>query len=145
MKYMARLLNRNGFTLVELLVSSIIIVLSIVAIVAMLRKGREIDINDKYRRKARTIVMSEFEAPKFHYSRYPNLVTGTTTRTDTIDARKSASPILGTLTTIIGAVDSTTASNGYRIAYRPVTMSIVWSTVDGSDTITLTKRITRAE
>lgn len=136
--------RKNGFTLIELLVSATIIMLCIIGVVAMLRKGREIDINDRYRRLARTIVVYEFETPKFHYSNYsdsllPNAGV-TTNKSVIIDKRGAESDITGTLTTEIGII-----SNIAGVDYIPVTISASWSTVDGNDAITLTKHITGAE
>jgi len=142
MKKKLLVFNNRAFTLVELVVASGIILLTILVLAAMLRKGREIDINDKYRRKARAIVVSKFDEPAFHYSRYNSLNSGTQTTTDTIDA---AIPILGTVTTAIGDQATHTAANAYALQYRPVTIRVVWTTMDGADSVSLTKYITRAE
>ena len=139
--------RNKGFTLVEILVSAVIVMLCIVVIVAMLRKGREIDITDRYRRLAKAIIASEFELPKYHRTQYQTLrtSTGTTTRTETIDYRGAESDIVGTLETKIGAEATIPATGSDTLGYVPVTISMFWSSVDGNDTITLTKQITGAE
>lgn len=138
--------SEKGFSLVELLVAATITMLCIISIVAMLRKGREIDINDRYRRYARAIVVSEFEKSKFHYNQYTNLLTqaGTVTKTVVIDDRGTESDITGTLTTTIGAQDFIAAADGMNVPYIPVTINVSWSTPDGNDNITLTKHIAQA-
>lgn len=132
--------KNKGFTLVEILVSAVIVMLCIVVIVAMLRKGREIDINDRYRRLAKAIIAAEFETPQLHYSNYSSLVTGVTSKTVTIDERGAESDITGNLTTTIGSI-----GNIAGIDYIPVTITVSWTTVDGDDAITLTKQITGAK
>ena len=138
--------SEKGFSLVELIVAATITILCIISIVVMLRKGREIDINDRYRRYARSIVVSEFEKTKFHHNQYTNLLTqaGATTQSVVIDDRGAESDITGTLTTTIGAQDSIAAADGMQVPYIPVTINISWSTTDGNDNITLTKQIAQA-
>ena len=138
-------INKKGFTLVELLVSATIILLCIIAIVAMLRKGREIDINDRYRRNARAIVVSEFENPRFAYINFKNLQnqTGTTSRTVVIDSLADGNALYGSLTSTIGAPTATPADDGISIPYIPVTIRIDWQTMEGNDNIIITKYISQ--
>jgi hypothetical protein len=135
--------NRKGFTLVELLVSASIILLCIIAIVAMLRKGREIDINDRYRRNARAHVVSTLEGPQFKYTKYTDLLNnpGTTTSTVVIDTLPDGNVLTGTLTTNVGGEITATAEDGINVPYIPVTVGIVWQTMEGNDNITITKFI----
>lgn len=137
-------LHSKGFTLVELMVAAAIAILCITSVVAMLMKGREINTGDKYRRYSRALVISEFEDPQYHYSQYATIKTliGTTTETVTIDKRGSYGDIQGTMTKIIGAEATISASGGANLPYIPITISIHWTTSDGSDTLTLTKFIT---
>jgi Tfp pilus assembly protein PilV len=138
-----RKLHAQGFTLVELLVAATIAVLCITSVVAMLIKGREIDVNDRYRRYARALVVSEFEDPQYNYIQYVNLLTkaGTTTKKVTIDTRGAESDIEGVMTTTIGAETLAAAAGGMNLPYIPVTISINWTTSDGNDMVTLTKLI----
>ncbi len=138
-------INRKGFTLVELLVSATIILLCIVAIVAMLRKGREIDIDDRYRRNARAVVVSTFESPEFKYTKYKDLLNnaGSTDSTVVIDTLADGSVITGKLTTTIGGQITATAGDGINVPYIPVTVGIVWKTMEGNDNIIITKFISQ--
>ncbi len=138
--------SNKGFTLVELLVAATIAILCITSVTAMLIKGREIDVGDRYRRYVRALVISEFENPQFHFNQYVNLLNqaGTTTRNVTIDTRGAYDDIPGSLTTVIGAQTAASASDGANIPYIPVTITLAWATVDGNDNITLTKFITQA-
>ncbi len=136
---------KNGFTLIELLISSTIIIFCIISVVTMLRKGREIDINDRYRRLARTIVVSGFESPQFDFVNFEYLTTlaGSNPTVQTgviIDSTGTQKTITGTLTTKIDNVNAKIFS-GMAVPYIPVTISMAWQTSDGSDQITLTKFI----
>lgn len=136
----------KGFSLVELLVAATIGILCITSVVAMLQKGREIDINDKYRRYAKALVISEFEDQKLHFSQYVNLLNkaGTTTENVTIDTRGAYNNISGILTTTIGNETIAFSSDGTNVPYILITIAIAWSTTDGNDNLAITKFITQA-
>lgn len=136
----------KGFTLVELLVAATIAILCITSVTAMLIKGREIDVGDRYRRYARAHVISEFENPQYHFSQYVNLLNqaGTITQNVTIDTRGAYDDIPGVLTTTIGAEALMSSSDGTNVPYIPITISLAWSTKDENDNITLTKYLTQA-
>ncbi len=138
-----RNLNSKGFTLVELLVAATIAILCITSVTAMLIKGREIDVGDRYRRYARALVVSEFEKPQYHYSQYVNLLNqvGATTQNVTIDTRGAYDDIQGTMSTTISAQALAAGSGGTNVQHIPIVVSINWTTADGSDTLTLTKFI----
>ena len=139
-------INRKGFTLVELLVSATIGLLCIVAIVAMLRKGREIDINDRYRRLARSIIAAEFEAPLFDLGHTPYDTLKTKIGSSERDRTVTIDNITGPLTVTIGAENTFPAYDGDALVYIPVTITVSWITKDGNnDAITLTKQIANAQ
>ncbi len=140
-------LNTKGFTLVELLVAASIAILCITSVTAMLIKGREIDVGDRYRRYARACVITEFEQPQFHFSQYVNLLNqaGTTTQSITIDTRGAYDNISGVLTTTIGSQTTASSSTGINVPYIPVVITITWSTSDGNDTLSLTKYLTQVQ
>jgi hypothetical protein len=55
------LAGRVGFTIVELLVAAVILLIAVVAVVAMIRKSAEMQVDDYHRRQARAIAMRLFE------------------------------------------------------------------------------------
>jgi Tfp pilus assembly protein PilV len=142
--------NAGGFTLVELLVASIILFIAILGIVGITRKGREIDTNDNNRRLARAIMMGRFESPQFQYAQYENLKlmsgNGTSNTTVTINDRSTpldqTDDITGTLATTISA-EQTTIAQGITVPYITVTMQMTWNELQGQQTITLAKQITQ--
>lgn len=139
-------INKKGFTLVEVLVSATLIILCTIAIVAMLRKGREIDINDRHRRFARAIIAAEFETPKFHYSNYsglPSLIINPYKVTlDERGTTDTGDDLLGTVTIDIAPQDDATYST---IPFIKVTITVEWPKGNQKDDITLHKYITGAQ
>lgn len=83
---MKKTFNR-GFTLVEVLVAAGIVALSLISVVAFVRKGQEQVSLDKHRRMARSIVERAIEDPQFDLMNYPNLLPSDSVRTglDIID------------------------------------------------------------
>jgi len=66
--------GRDGFTIVELLVASLILLLAVFAVVAMVRKSSEMQTNDYHRREARAIAMRYFETA-FAYDNFSGVYT----------------------------------------------------------------------
>jgi hypothetical protein len=127
---------------VEVLVAAAIISLSAIAIVAVVRKGREIDVNDLHRRTARAIICAKLDSRLYSYSNYANLSAGTTTETDTLDYRLSGGSVLtGTLTkTITGPVTKAT-NNGLNVDGIIINMRMIWSEAGYSDSLKIEKWI----
>lgn len=53
--------SKGGFTLVELLVAGVIVLIAVVAVVAIVRQSTELQVTDHNRRQARAVIMNEFE------------------------------------------------------------------------------------
>jgi len=62
--------RKGGFTIVELLVSAVLMLIAVFAIVAVVRKTPELQELDYHRRQARTIIMRTFEE-NFDYISFP--------------------------------------------------------------------------
>jgi prepilin-type N-terminal cleavage/methylation domain-containing protein len=54
--------GKSGFTLVELMVAAILILVAVAAVVGVVRKSTDMQINDYHRRQARAMIMEHFEA-----------------------------------------------------------------------------------
>ncbi|MDR3012069.1 MAG: prepilin-type N-terminal cleavage/methylation domain-containing protein [Chitinispirillales bacterium] len=59
--------SEDGFTLVELLVAAVIILISVVAVVAVVRKSTDMQITDQHRRQVRAEMVRIFET---HFSTF---------------------------------------------------------------------------
>jgi Tfp pilus assembly protein PilE len=136
-----------GYSLVEVLVASIVLVIAIVAVAAIVKSGRQIDIVDKHRRQARAVIMSYFERKEYSYSYYQQLnpmdadpltlspITGIS-----LDDNNSA--IQGTLYITISKENTDMTD----MPYHEVTMRMDWVEYpEGiNESITLVKRISEA-
>jgi len=136
----------RGYTLVELLVSSAILAISIVSIVAMIRKGRELDSTDGHRRRVRAIIDSCFESDAYQPANYGALA-GAANVSVVVEPSGygRASNLTGSLSVTLtpaAAEDSVAANGGIFVHFRQVTASVVWTEPEGSQTLTLAKRLT---
>jgi type II secretory pathway pseudopilin PulG len=130
-----------GYSLAELLVAVAIFSLTILAIVAVLRKGSELTVTDLHRKRAQALVDSCFESGSYQGSNYANLAGAS--RAVLIDPRNesnSGDDLSGALTITV-AVDTNKAS-GTNIEYKRVTASVQWTEPEGAQTITLQKYLT---
>lgn len=145
-KIPGRLRQKEGYSLVELLVAVTIVTFTIIALVAMLRKGSEITITGNHRERARAIVDSSFESPWCHFSNYAAIAT-VSNRAVLIDARDTANAsdnLTGTLAVTV-VLDSNNAAGpgvGNWVVFKRVTISVSWQEPEGQQTIALEKWIT---
>jgi prepilin-type N-terminal cleavage/methylation domain-containing protein len=134
--------RRTGYTLVETLVAAAILAIVIMSTIAVVRKGRELDITDRHRRVARAIITAEFELPKYDCSGYRNLIDGTTTRQVVIDPHNGSvgNTLKGTLTVMVRQGTATFGAAG-TIPYRAVYITVHWLEPQGTETVSIKKRI----
>jgi Tfp pilus assembly protein PilV len=133
------LLGNGGFSLVELLVASSIMVIAIVSIVTIVRKGGEMDVTDRHRRMARSIINSTFESTEYSPASYSTLANAT--RPVVIDPRDTlttADNLNGTLQITV-TPGSVNGANATVVPYKNVTMTVAWSEPEGSQSVTLTR------
>jgi type II secretory pathway pseudopilin PulG len=133
----------RGFTLIESLVAAVIVALSVIMIVAVVRKGREIDVNDLHRRTARAIINAKLESRQYSYSNFLNLSAGSSfpAETDTLDDRHDGGtvPLTGTLTVYVKD-SSVTAKDGVtNIPIKKIRMKMLWSEREFPDSIIIEK------
>jgi type II secretory pathway pseudopilin PulG len=136
--------DARGFSLVEVIVSAVLVSLSVVAVVSSVSTGVRLQVTDNDRRQARTLIQSVFEE-QYDFRNYNSIVPNTThTETVIIDNRDGI-PLQGELTAV---VQNTTlgADNGCTFPARQVTITCRWN-VDPQtvDSIQLTKIIAQAQ
>lgn len=136
----------SGYSLLEVLVAGVIIALSVIAVIAIVRKGQEMILLDKHRRMARAYIEQELQKNIYRPGNYPNLgaVTSPSTTNVTIDPKSN---LTGTLTVTIGneATSNMTGLDGTTVAvpYRTVTMTVTWNEWGGpSETVSIDRWIT---
>jgi type II secretory pathway pseudopilin PulG len=135
----------RGFSLVEVLVAAAMVALSLVSVVAFVRKGQDQVAVDRHRRMARAVVERTLEDPAYDMSNYLNLVTTDLLRTnlDTIDW-KTTPPLTGNLRVKISDSVTQAVVTGSSFSYRKVTVTMSWNEHINSnpDTIRCEKRVT---
>lgn len=129
----------KGFTLVEVMVSAVILSVAVVAIVVVMRKAQEIQLSDKHYQEVRALLNSRFEKD-YDYRKYNEIRTANRDEPVTIDS-SSGTPLVGRLYTHI---DSTTENaSGSQISVKKVKLSIAWKEIDRDrDSMSLVKWIT---
>ncbi|MFW5813351.1 MAG: prepilin-type N-terminal cleavage/methylation domain-containing protein [Fibrobacterota bacterium] len=132
--------GRDGFTLVELLTSAVILAIAVAAIVAVVRKGREMQIIDYHRRQARVEIQQTFES-LYDYRKYPgpDLLAGDSV---VIDERQEG-VLKARRRTVV--TDDTVNISGSDVPVRKITVTLNWREIDGSDeSVSLSKWISDA-
>lgn len=130
----------RGFSIVEVLVSAAILGIAVVAIVAMVRKGGDLQAEGNYRRKARTAITARFET-LYNHENYPVIAAGENDSTITFGAGAGGDSLVGTLHTTIVS-EALTVSATPNIPVQKVTIVLAWDTFDGErDSISMTKWI----
>lgn len=135
---------KQGYSLLELLVSATIIALLTIAVVSMVRKSNHLTSEDAHRRRARALIDSCFESRSFHFSNYVNLAGDTLGVA--IDERGAGSvedDLTGTLTISVSGEMKMSGSDGIDVPYKEVGMLVRWLEPEGPVTINLTKWITQ--
>lgn len=67
------LFNRSGYSLVEVLISSMIVLVAIAAVVVIISRGSKINMDDLLRRRAYQVMEEVLERPDMSYKNYTNL------------------------------------------------------------------------
>ncbi len=125
-----------GFSLVEVLVSAAILGVVILAIVAVVRKGGDIQVSGTYLREARTILNARFET-MYGQEKYALIVVQPETGIPvTLDPGNGVNPLPGTLYTTVDV------PGGTPVPAKQVTLALAWDNADGErDSISMTKWI----
>jgi len=130
-----------GFTLVELVVSAVIIGIAIMAVVAVARKGRELDITYSHHRRARAIIDSCFESVAYQYTNYAALptITGQLVK---IDPRGDGpdDDLNGSLTM---TVSPPTTIGG--VECKQISATVSWAEPEETKSITVEKWVTQIQ
>jgi len=136
--------NQKGFTLVEILVSSAIIVLITMLTVALLRKSHELDMAYIHHRRARTLIDSCFEDISYHYSNYQTF-SAVENMPVIIDVRDKETPdddLTGNLTVSVDEI-TLDAASFTTFNYKRLIGTVTWNEPEGQQSISLTKFLTR--
>ncbi|MBD3316627.1 MAG: prepilin-type N-terminal cleavage/methylation domain-containing protein, partial [Chitinivibrionales bacterium] len=129
--------GNSGFTLIETLTSATVFSIAVVALVAVVRTGRQLEITDLHRRRARAIVDSCFEDSVYNFLNYDDIppIAANAGSTVVIDPRVPADPdddLPGTLWVDISILTS-------PLEHKKLVASVRWREPEGMDTVRLEK------
>ncbi len=137
----------RGYSIVELLVAAIILSIAITAIIAVIRKGRELEIIDKHRRQARSVITNLLET-KYDDRNFLALAVAPYDSTTRIPLDTSYTPdLMANLRrqVMVGQWPINIGTGSTTIPLVIIKVSVNWAELDGNqDTIIITKRITQA-
>ena len=141
----------EGFTLAELIVAAAIGSLAILVLVGVLRKGIEISETTQHRQRARAIIDSCFESPRYQCDNFVNIASSAATSV-IIDPRSAgaADDLMGTLTiTVTSGVATPQSQSGVaqrdNVAFKRIAMVVSWSEEQGTETVSLAKSVTNLD
>jgi hypothetical protein len=116
------------------MVSAAILGIVVVAMVAVVRKGGDIQVSGTYLREARTILNARFET-MYTQKKYSSIAVQAETGIPvTLDPANGINPLPGTLYTTI------VVPTGTPFPAKQVTLALAWDNADGErDSISMTK------
>lgn len=138
--------SNRGYSLIEILVAAAIIGISLIAVVAFVRKGQEMISIDKHRRVARGMIERTLEDLQYQPENYSNLPAQPAAPVidDMIIDAETTPNIHGTLVVSVGNEQATV--NGKTVPHRAVTATVTWTEIDGKcDTVSITKWLTNVQ
>ena len=147
---MTQVLNKNqsGFTLIELMVSAVILGLSITGIMTMLSVGRTLETEDGLNRQARINAANALEDSNFQSAKYPlpapsaNATTG-----NLIAGAGSLVPYTQIQSTLEGTPLQWTDGNDpthvstVAVPYQTRTVFVSWSVAGATQSLTIIKSL----
>jgi hypothetical protein len=133
---------RGGFTLVEVLVSAIIILLMIMGTTAAMRQGQTVAALDMQRNTVRQAMIAELEKPEYRHELFDSLILGSSNASVMLDDRGTPTPtddLAAYMTIVADSADYTL--NSVVIPRKRVILNANWSSLDGADTLIMEKWI----
>jgi type II secretory pathway pseudopilin PulG len=133
-----------GYTLIETLVSGMLLIFAVTAAVAVVGTGTQLGTSDNERRQARTLVRSIFEQ-SYDFRDFNQIpMNSATVEVVQIDARMG-NPIVGQLKRTI-TTDNIVTNSGTLCPVKKVVLQVRWISVSGTtDSITFTKVVANAQ
>jgi len=133
---------QRGFTLIEVLVASLIILVMILATVSVMRHGQQVQALDQQRNRVRQFLVSQLEKPEFAHARFDSVALGTLTDSLILDDRGTPGGGDDLKASIVTTIDSAiTTIDTVQIPRKRIQIRADWTSIDGSETLTLEKWI----
>lgn len=130
--------NNRGFSIIEVLVATAVLSISLIAVVAIIRTGTDIQVSVQHRQAARLILTSRLEE-RYGAGTY-NTFSKNDDMTETVPIDPRAGDTLkGTLDTVIDSI-AVSPDGVISIPVKEVTLTLTWQeTPDLTDTLSITR------
>jgi prepilin-type N-terminal cleavage/methylation domain-containing protein len=129
----------RGFTLTEVVVSAVVVGVAIAAVVATMRKSREIDVTFIHHHRARVIIDSCFESAQYSCENYSSIPT-VSGASVLIDNRSGGLQLTGTLNISV-ALDSTVGTGNTTVLSKKCSATVSWLEPEGTQSVSLNKMV----
>lgn len=127
-----------GFTLVEVMVASSILGLTVAAVAAMISNSSLIRSANDHNRQARIIAQTVLEQPAYHYTSYATVLPFVSA----IKLDTAGDPATAGATYSVAVNPNTVFQLGLPVNYKQLTSTISWSESGRGKNLILKKRIT---
>lgn len=135
-------IKKSGYTLIEVLVAGILILITVTATAGVLRHGQKVHALEQQRNRARQLLVTELEKQIYAHSQFDSLPSQTVVDSLVLDDRGTASESDDLKAMTLLTVDSAMATvAGYTVPRKRIAVQATWSSLDGTDTLTLEKWI----
>ena len=140
--------RQQGYTLIELMVSSVVLGLAVVGTTTLWRNGQEFEQQGDVRRQAFQALVGAMEAPEYHFSRYATAANWS--GTVLLDSGTTSS-VTCNLAVVVSPEDSVlwgTGADMNRIRFKHVTGTVTWplpGKPDSIESLQLKKRLVRVK
>lgn len=134
--------TQDGFTLIEIMVSTVVLGLAITGIVALLRNGRELEYANGHKRQAKQVAQAAMELEAYYYINYSTM--GNMSQDLFFDAGP-VNPIAAHLTVTVSAEQSVVWNDGISVPYKSVEAKVLWPYPYPEDSVVIVKRVAKVK
>lgn len=134
--------SRQGFTLVEVLVAAIIILLMVLATTGVIRTGQKVQALDQQGNRLRQFQITTLEDTLYSHARFDSLSPISSTGSLVLDDRGTVATSDDLMaTTSLVLKDSTVLVDTVSVPIKIIRVGGYWNSLDGSDTLVMEKWI----
>lgn len=132
-----------GFTLLEVLVASAILGMTVSAVVVMVGNSDALRSSNDHNRQARIIAQEELEDPAHHFLNYDGMAGFIVPQPIDLDYQEPDQAATGALRTLTVAATQATLSDGVIVPFKRVVSSVGWSEGGRNVSVTLARRVVK--
>lgn len=129
-----------GYTLIEVMVSTLVLGLAVAAVATMLRKGKASEDSGEIRRQATLLLQSSLEDTAFGVAKY-NTIASPAEAIDTLRLDILKVPCT---TSVSAGTETFDTWNSVQVRYKKITSKVRWTFEGIRDSVSMSIRITKA-